>query len=76
MVRVRCGGRIDFLAGLLHQNAGGVDARGGMALRFEHHGAQPARSGRLCTQQARKAGSDNGEIEIFQGSPLQPGLVT
>ena len=69
--------RVDFLAGLLHQNAGGVDARGGMALRFENDRAKPARRGSLGAKQARKACADNGEIEIFQGSPpaVQPGDV-
>ena len=64
--------RIDFIAGFLDENAGGVDSRGGMALRFEHDGSQTARRGRLCTKKAREACTDNGEIEIFQGSPLEP----
>ena len=62
---------VDFLAGLLHQNSRGVDARGGMAFRFENDRAKPARRGGLGAQKTRETCPDNGEIEIFHTVPQE-----
>jgi hypothetical protein len=64
---------IDLLHRLAHENAGCMDARPGLALRFYDGHRQPARGCCLGGGEPRKARADDDNVKMHTGRP--PGFV-
>ena len=62
------GGHVALLGGFLDQDAGGVDARAGIALGLQHQHLQPAQGGGAGAGQAGETGPDDDEIIILAGA--------